>query len=142
MFRSCYPVPSEATELPELTKTSCPVAAGLAGTAVVLQVAVGPAVARVVALAEVAAVRGVGAEPAVKTGRLLAPGGQLGAGGTRIAGGTDTAGTGGGGGGGEGGGEAGETNPTILLTLCLASCWGRDGSGGSCPVVTCNNIPA
>ena len=142
MFRSCYPVPSEATELPELTKTSCPVAAGLAGTAVVLQVAVGPAVARVVALAEVAAVRGVGAEPAVMTGRLLAPGGQLGAGGTRIAGGTDTAGTGGGGGGGEGGGEAGETNPTILLTLCLASCWGRDGSGGSCPVVTCNNIPA
>ena len=121
--------------LPELTKTSCPVAAGLAGTAVVLQVAVGPAVARVVALAEVAAVRGVGAEPAVQTGRLLAPGGQLGAGGTRIAGRTDTAGTG-------GGGEAGETNSAILLTLCLASCWGRDGSGGSCPVVTCNNIPA
>ena len=58
----------QAVRLPgrlKLTQTSCSIAAGLAGTTVVLQVAVVSTVARVVALAQIAAVRRVGAQTAV-----------------------------------------------------------------------------
>ena len=121
----------------KLTQTSCSIAAGLARTTVVLQVALGPAVAGVLTLAQISPVRRVRAEAAVETGRLLAPAGQVGAGGPPVSRGTNTARTAGGGGGG---GEERETDPAILLTLHLAICWGGAGTGGCHPVVTCSNI--
>ena len=132
----------QAARLPgrlKLTQTSCSIAAGLAGTTVVLQVALGPTVAGVLTLAQISTVRRVRAEAAVETGRLLAPAGQVGAGGPPVSRGTNTARTAGGGGGG-GGGEERETDPAILLTLHLAICWGGAGTGGCNPVVTCSNI--
>ena len=92
----------------------------------------------VLALAQIAPVRRVGAKTAVSTGSLLAPGGQLGAGGPRVSWGTNTPGAAGGAGGatGGGGGDWRETNPSILLTLHLASLWGGAGTAGCLPVVT------